>query len=181
MRQPPPRRPSYWQISHVGVDAARPHPRSTGGHRDGRAAKAAGCSARWSGHHNRLNEPFPCGDGRGRTQQARSRAGADVHVGRRLQEPCLSAKIPGACVRTLPLEISRGPVRCKDLQPVVPRDALAGTASCSVENARFCRSLAEVAVLAGRLSRSDGGLSASDQLVHDQRALSRDPGQALWP
>ena len=41
--------------------------------------------------------------------------------------------------------------------------------------------IAEVAVLAGRRSTSDGGLSASDQLVHDQRALSRDPGQALWP
>ena len=43
------------------------------------------------------------------------------------------------------------------------------------------RAWRRVAVLAGRRSRSDGGLSASDQLVHDQRALSRDPGQALWP
>ena len=31
MRQPPPRRPSYWQISHVGVDAARPSATYRGG------------------------------------------------------------------------------------------------------------------------------------------------------
>ena len=36
------------------------HPRRDRGDTGiGRAAKAAGCSARWPGHHNRLNEPFP--------------------------------------------------------------------------------------------------------------------------